>query len=193
MTFTTTSTPSDLAFDISLYTAQSLVLAAQESKRVCREMERREEIRLNEIADRLFHSDDDDASGMVHVARPSVDACGGGKKTYNGSIVNTKNNYERSDSDSESRTIAKKKAAKTGRNSMISFEDRLEELRKYKRMYGHCNPAVKYPSLGQWCCSIRSDYHKIGTGKRVANKKLLAKDVQQLEAIGSKWELGRSK
>jgi len=60
MTFTTTSTPSDLAFDISLYTAQDLVLAAQESKRVCGEMEKREEIRLNEIADRLFHSDDDD-------------------------------------------------------------------------------------------------------------------------------------
>jgi hypothetical protein len=178
MTFTTTSTPSDLAFDISLYTAQDLVLAAQESKRVCGEMEKREEIRLNEIADRLFHSDDDDddSSGMVHGARPSVDACDGGKKAYNGSIMNTENNDDRSDSD-----------------SMISFEDRLEELKTYKRMYGHCNPAVKYPSLGQWCCSIRNDYHKIGTGKRVAIKKLLAKDVQQLEVIGFKWELGRSK
>jgi hypothetical protein len=178
MTFTTTSTPSDLAFDISLYTAQDLVLAAQESKRVCGEMEKREEIRLNEIADRLFHSDDDDddSSGMVHGARPSVDACDGGKKAYNGSIMNTENNDDRSDSD-----------------SMISFEDRLEELKTYKRMYGHCNPAAKYSPLGQWCCSIRYDYHKIGTGKRVAIKKLLAKDVQQLEVIGFKWELGRSK
>jgi hypothetical protein len=127
MTFTTTSTPSDLAFDISLYTAQDLVLAAQESKRVCGEMEKREEIRLNDIADRLLHSDDDDddASGMVHVARPSIDTCGGGKKSCNGSIMNTENNDDRSDSD-----------------SMISFEDRLEELKTYKRMYGHCNPAV---------------------------------------------------
>ena len=53
------SDPSDLAFDISLYTAHDLILAAEESKRVCKEMVRREEVRLNEIANRLFQSDDE--------------------------------------------------------------------------------------------------------------------------------------
>ena len=60
---------SDLAFDISLYTTHDLILAAEESKRVCKEMKRREKIRLNEIANRLFESDDEqeqDYQQQVH-------------------------------------------------------------------------------------------------------------------------------
>ena len=54
--------PGSPAFDPSRYTHKELIDWMEESKKVCIEMERRETIRLNEIASRLFESDDDDES-----------------------------------------------------------------------------------------------------------------------------------
>jgi len=53
--------PGSPTFDPSRYTIEELQDAMEESKRVCREMERREVARLDEIANRLFESDDDDS------------------------------------------------------------------------------------------------------------------------------------
>jgi len=53
--------PGSPAFDPSRYSIEELQDAMEESKRVCREMERREAARLDEIANRLFESDDDDS------------------------------------------------------------------------------------------------------------------------------------
>jgi len=53
--------PGSPSFDPSRYTIEELQDAMEESKRVCREMERREAARLDEIANRLFESDDDES------------------------------------------------------------------------------------------------------------------------------------
>jgi len=47
------------SFDPSRYTIEELRDAIEESKRVCREMQRREAARLDEIANLVFESDDD--------------------------------------------------------------------------------------------------------------------------------------
>jgi len=54
------STPGSPAFDPSRYTYEELEDAMKESKRVCIEMQRREEARIYEITNRLFESDDDE-------------------------------------------------------------------------------------------------------------------------------------
>jgi len=56
--------PGSPTFDPSRYTHKELIDAMEESKKVCIEMERRETARLNEIASRLFESDDDDESSI---------------------------------------------------------------------------------------------------------------------------------
>ena len=53
--------PGSPAFDPSRYTFEELQDSMEESKRVCREMQRRETARLDEIANRLFQSDDDES------------------------------------------------------------------------------------------------------------------------------------
>ena len=53
--------PGSPAFDPSRYTIEELQDSMEESKRVCREMQRRETARLDEIANRLFQSDDDES------------------------------------------------------------------------------------------------------------------------------------
>ena len=54
--------PGSPAFDPSRYTFEELQDNFEESKRVCSEMERREVARLDEIANRLFQTDDEDSS-----------------------------------------------------------------------------------------------------------------------------------
>jgi hypothetical protein len=54
--------PGSPAFDPSRYTIEELQDAVEESKRVCSEMRRREVARLDEMADRLFQTDDEDSS-----------------------------------------------------------------------------------------------------------------------------------
>ena len=54
--------PGSPSFDPSRYTIEELQDAVEESKRVCSEMRRREVARLDEMADRLFQTDDEDSS-----------------------------------------------------------------------------------------------------------------------------------
>ena len=53
--------PGSPSFDPSRYTIEELQDSMEESKRVCREMQRRETARLDEIANRLFQSDEDES------------------------------------------------------------------------------------------------------------------------------------
>ena len=61
------------AFDPSYYTFEELQEAMEESKRVCREMQRREAARLDEIANRVYESDDEESENNSEEGSGSAD------------------------------------------------------------------------------------------------------------------------
>jgi len=67
----------------------------------------------------------------------------------------------------EQRVIAIPVAPKR-RSAIKSFDERFEELMKFKTKFGHCNvsraKSSEYYSLGQWCNKTRSSYVKIQKG-----------------------------
>ena len=56
-----TITPGSLTFDPSRYTVEELEDAMEEIKSVCREMQRREAARVDEIVNRVYESDDEES------------------------------------------------------------------------------------------------------------------------------------
>ena len=67
------NSPGSPAFDPSRYSLEELQDAMEESKRVCREMQRRDAARLDEIATRLFESDDDESENISEEDSGSAD------------------------------------------------------------------------------------------------------------------------
>ena len=69
-----TITPGSPAFDPSRrYTVEELEDAAEESKRVCRGMQRREAARVDEIVNRVYESDDDESENNSEKGAGSAD------------------------------------------------------------------------------------------------------------------------
>jgi hypothetical protein len=76
--------------------------------------------------------------------------------------------------------------------SRISFDERIEELKRFKETHGHCDVresrSIKdYKSLAKWSTTMRYAYK--GKGKR----KLTEDKVRRLEEIGFKWTTSTSK
>ena len=72
----------------------------------------------------------------------------------------------------------------------ISFDQRIEELKRFKEKHGHCdlNKSSKgNASLGVWSDHMRYTYRGKGTGKRTEYR------IRRLEAIGFKWILLKAK
>jgi hypothetical protein len=66
----------------------------------------------------------------------------------------------------------------------ISFQDRVDALREYKKETGHLNvKQTDDKSLFTWCTKIRSSRNKPGEGKL----KLTADRISALDAIGFNW------
>ena len=68
-----TITPGCPLFDPSRYTVEELEDAVEESKRVCREMQMHEAAKVDEIANRLFESDDDESENISEEDSGSAD------------------------------------------------------------------------------------------------------------------------
>jgi len=143
------SNPSDLAFDISLYTTHDLILAAEESKRICKEMERREEVRLNEIANRLFQSDDEQDQEQ-ELNRQVVDE-------NEVEVEDATANHGREEADQKSCTSS-------NRPSYKAFEKRLDDLRQFKEEHGHCIVPYTNKPLWRWCSRLRYAYGMMERG-----------------------------
>jgi len=73
-----------------------------------------------------------------------------------------------------------------------TFDDRLEELVKFKQKFGHCNaPRTKsseYYPLGKWCSNLRMSYNQIQKGKKPRST-LRDDHIRRLEEVGFKWQL----
>ena len=67
----------------------------------------------------------------------------------------------------------------------LTWEERVEQLKAYKQVEGHCNVPQKYeanPQLGLW----------VATQRRVYKKGKLSKErIESLQGIGFEWELRR--
>ena len=77
-----------------------------------------------------------------------------------------------------------------------SFENRFEELLKFKQKFGHCNaPHTKsseYYSLGMWSSNLRRSYNHLQKGE-TPNNKLTDDHIRRLEEAGFKWTLLRTR
>jgi len=72
-----------------------------------------------------------------------------------------------------------------------TWEERLEELKAYKKSHGDCNvPTLskENPSLGHWVHDQRKQYRLHETGRPTS---MTDSRIQQLESIGFKWALQR--
>lgn len=74
-------------------------------------------------------------------------------------------------------------------NKKLTFEQRVEELKEFKRLHGHCKVPQVYkqnPSLGRWYKNMRQGYKalKRGDGDR---RGMTEERVKILEAIGFQW------
>ena len=94
--------------------------------------------------------------------------------------VSTPHTESHTNSDSTVNNGQKKK-----RNSRVSFNDRLEDLKAYKEKNGHLNVKEKDDdkSIYRWCRNIRSARRKPGKG----TMKLTQERIAALDAIGFDW------
>jgi len=75
--------------------------------------------------------------------------------------------------------------------SQSRFDERLQELMKFKEKLGHFNaPQTKssgYYSLGGWRKELRQSYKKIQEKGKAPNTALSADGIRRLEKEGFKW------
>ena len=75
-----------------------------------------------------------------------------------------------------------------------SFQTRIEELREYKRLHGHCNVQFRNnASLCKWSNKIRSSYSKYCQGEQTTGIKLTQDRIDILESTGFDFESSASK
>jgi hypothetical protein len=81
--------------------------------------------------------------------------------------------------------------------SVISAEERkkiwdrrLQELKDYKRVYGHCDVPQVYPGLGKWVAKIRLKYRQKNKGKTT---NLTQMHIDKLLALGFRFVVGKGR
>ena len=70
-----------------------------------------------------------------------------------------------------------------------TWEERLEDLQKFKQDHGHVRIPRRYaanPSLGNWVSHVRQQYRDYQNGKPTI---LTIQKIQQLESLGFEWEI----
>ena len=79
-----------------------------------------------------------------------------------------------------------------GHYEVIAWEDRLEDLKEFKKVHGHCNVPQRWKEnrgLGVWIKTQRSYYRKFKQG--MSSSSLTADRVQALSDLGFEWEIGK--
>jgi len=74
-----------------------------------------------------------------------------------------------------------------------SFEERCNQLLRFKEEFGHCTVPNNYSdntSLGHWCDMMRTAYSNLQKGRRkVGDINLKPDRIERLEEIGFKWHV----
>jgi len=66
------------------------------------------------------------------------------------------------------------------RQSPVSFEDRIAQLKEYFQQSGNCDVPLSHPILGKWVWQQRNEYKKMNMSE---------KRIKLLEASGFEWQL----
>ena len=73
------------------------------------------------------------------------------------------------------------------RGKYKTFDDRMEDLKRYKETHGHVNVSIPVDkSLAQFCVQTRYTHNNPGKCKR---KKLTIENIARLDALGFNWML----
>ena len=76
----------------------------------------------------------------------------------------------------------------------IPFEERVQQLKKFKEQYGHCSVSVTYDmSLYQWCRNIKLLHRKLQETQVQGNDRLTPKRIKELEDLGFDFTMKRGK
>ena len=70
------------------------------------------------------------------------------------------------------------------------WEDRFEDLKKYKEDHRHCNVSTtdkRFPQLGRWVDNQRQQYKLLNEGK---HSPMTPDRIQELEGVGFVWKIG---
>jgi hypothetical protein len=73
------------------------------------------------------------------------------------------------------------------RKGQVSWDEKYEELKAYKRKYGNCHVPTKYKentALGRWVSTQRAEYKKYCEGEK---SNMTADKIRRLESIGFAW------
>jgi hypothetical protein len=69
-----------------------------------------------------------------------------------------------------------------------SFDERIDDLEKYKQTHGHLNVKIHEDnSLSQFCTNVRYSRKKV---VKNGTKKLTEERIARLDALGFEWTLG---
>ena len=70
-----------------------------------------------------------------------------------------------------------------------SFDERIEDLKEYKRMHGHLSLTIhEDSSLYQFCAGVR---HSLKMAEKDGTRKLTVERIARLDAIGFEWTTPR--
>jgi len=86
--------------------------------------------------------------------------------------------------------IGNKNSNKKTSRQYYTFEERCEELLRFKEEFGHCNVPMTYPknpSFGYWYGSIRTAYKKVQEGKK-PDRNLSQDRIDRLNEIGFQFQ-----
>lgn len=114
------------------------------------------------------------------------------------------NNVEKSSTRRSSRlrsnnraTVAESNCKNMKQNiSLVSWEDRFEELVTFKEKHGHCLVPTKSLGLGSWCHNQRQNYKKFKNNQKQSGEnnssKINAEKIAALNKIGFVWDCQKS-
>jgi hypothetical protein len=70
-----------------------------------------------------------------------------------------------------------------------NWNDRYNDLVRWKEAHGHCNVPQSDPNLGKWVKMQRDYYNNTAAGKKQRKGSLTQDKIDKLEAIGFEWRL----
>jgi len=83
-----------------------------------------------------------------------------------------------------------KKSSPLGIKKKTTFNERLEELKSFKKEHGHCNVSTRHNQrLGSWCAQVRYAYNSSSTSKLALSQE----QIRDLEEVGFDWASQRKR
>lgn len=83
--------------------------------------------------------------------------------------------------------------AKKESKGQVQWQTRMQELRQFRKIHGHCRVPQKFPEnqpLGNWIMTLRRDFKKRESGEKSS---LTAERVAELDELGFDWSVRRGR